>query len=175
MLLSFEVCEVCCDYQSHANPRDSPGHLFPGTSVHRLGLYSGLAQLPGSGLSILILRGPQDGEEAIFRDCSWTISDLLMQTFGSRMNIILYISGWTSTKFGIWWEYIWITGSFITVLFHSKKKKNTFHNVSDFAPLSSDKEFLKEFLNPWSYTYHLCIKYLNAFKQETINGKLERK
>lgn len=132
MLLSFEVCEVCCDYQSHANPRDSPGHLFPGTSVHRLGLYSVPAQLPGSGLSILILRGPQDGEEAIFRDCSWTISDLLMQTFGSRINIIQYISGYTSTKFGIWWEHIWIT--------------RTFHNVSDFAPLSSDKEFLKEFL-----------------------------
>lgn len=102
MLLSFEVCEVCCDCQSHANPWDNPGHLFPGTSVHRPRLYSGPAQLPGSGLSILILRGPENGEEAIFRDSFWTIFDFLMQTFGSRINIILYISGWTSTKFSIW-------------------------------------------------------------------------
>lgn len=123
MLLSFEVCEVCCDCQSHANPRDNPGHLFPRTSVHRLRLYSGPAQLPGSGLSILILRGPENGEEAIFRDSFWTIFDLLMQTFGSRINIILYISGWTSTKFSIWWEYTWNTGSFSIVLFYAKKKK----------------------------------------------------
>lgn len=60
------------------------------------------AQLPGSSLSILILIGPEDGEDAIFRDTCWTILDLLMQTFGSRMNIILHSSGWASTKFGIW-------------------------------------------------------------------------
>lgn len=71
MLLSFEVCEVCCDCQSHANPWDNPGHLFPGTSVHRRELYSATAQLPGSGFSIPILRAPKDGTrlflETLFR------------------------------------------------------------------------------------------------------------
>lgn len=71
MLLSFEVCEVCCDCQSHANPWDNPGHLFPGTSVHRPELYSATAQLPASGFSILILRAPKDGTrlflETLFR------------------------------------------------------------------------------------------------------------
>lgn len=71
MLLSFEVCEVCCDCQSHANPRDNPSHLFPGTSVHRPELYSATAQLLASGFSILILRAPKDGTrlflETLFR------------------------------------------------------------------------------------------------------------
>ncbi len=79
MLLAFEVCEVCCVCHSHANPGDNPSHLFSETSVHWPRLYSGTVQLPRS---TLILKGLEDGKEAIYRGSL----DMLVQTLCSLMN-----------------------------------------------------------------------------------------
>lgn len=98
MLLPFEVCEVCCVFHSHANPGDNPSHLFSDTSVHGPRLYSGTVQLPRS---TLILKGLEDGKEAIFRGSL----DMLQQTLCSLMNIHFSANAGLEQKFVTCWEY----------------------------------------------------------------------
>lgn len=76
MLLPFEVGEVCSVCHSHANLGDNPSHLFSETSVRRPRLYSTKAQLL---YFALILKGLEDGNEAIFRGlASYASVDLML-------------------------------------------------------------------------------------------------